>query len=246
MPRTKRILSSTGYMHIITRGISRQSIFEEDSDYRFFTSMLAKYSREFDVKVCAYCLMSNHVHILVYDKNRQISTMMHKLNTTYSKYFNDKYNRAGYLFQGRYMNENIESLSYLLIVFRYILNNPQKACIASSSEYKWSSYHYYERIDSWIDTSVIAAQIGNWSNYIEFIDKDNDDECMEYCKTKKDDNWARSVIAKKIKVSDAREIALFDKDKRNKAISILKESGLTGNQIERLTGLSRGIVQRIK
>ena len=96
-------------------------------DYQFYLRMLEKYSRETGVAVCAYCLMENHTHLLLYDKEKKIPEFMKKTGIRYSYYFNQKYERVGHLFQGRYRSEPVENEAYLITVTRYILNNPQKA-----------------------------------------------------------------------------------------------------------------------
>ena len=143
MPRHARQMSTSGYMHIITRGIGRQLLFEEPEDYQHYLKALDRYCTETHVNVCAYCLMENHVHLLVYGETEQIILLMKKLGVSYSFYFNRKYDRVGHLFQDRYRSEPVEDDAYLLTVFRYILRNPCKAGICKASEYPWSSYGMY-------------------------------------------------------------------------------------------------------
>lgn len=246
MPRNRRIFSSSGYMHIISRGNGRQIIFEGDSDYNFYLMLLKKYSLEYDISIIAYCLMSNHVHILVHDRKKNISKMMLIINSVYSRYFNKKYERFGYLFQDRFLNENIESEQNLLGVFRYILNNPAKACIAPSSEYKWNSYHLYCKNNSFVDTSYISSLIGDWHDYVAFIDSANNDNFLEYNPELKNDTWAAGILQDVLGIPNGLEIKNYPKAKRDKTILLLKQNGLSGRQIERLTGISRGVIQKIK
>ncbi|MBQ1470910.1 MAG: transposase, partial [Eubacterium sp.] len=79
MPRTAREHSQFGYIHVICRGINKQVLFEEDRDYSFYLYLLEKYSRETGVAVNAYCLMDNHIHLLLCDLNRCVATMMKKI-----------------------------------------------------------------------------------------------------------------------------------------------------------------------
>ena len=180
MPRQPRQRSESGYLHLIVRGIGRQALFEEREDYQFFLSILERFSRETRVIVCAYCLMENHVHLLVRDKGEQAALMMKKLGVSYSRYFNGKYDRQGHLFQDRYMSEPVDDERYLLTVFRYILNNPQKAGICTAAEYEWSSYRLYGRDGGLVDTTVLRALIGSDERYAEFIAAANEDQCLEY------------------------------------------------------------------
>ena len=165
MPRQARELSESGYYHLIVRGIGRQAIFEDGEDYAFYLSRLSRYSREASVSVCAYCLMENHVHLLVRDEKGHMSPMMKRLGVSYAHYFNQKYARVGHLFQDRYMSESISNETYLLVVLRYILNNPQKAGICRAEDYAWSSYALYDREDAFVDTSVFHELLGNTERY---------------------------------------------------------------------------------
>ena len=153
MPRQARVKSESGYAHLIVRGIGRQALFEAREDYRFYLAILERYSHETEIQVCAYCLMENHVHLLVCDANARIALMMKKLGVSYSQYFNRKYKRQGHLFQDRYLSEPIDDERYLLTVFRYILNNPQKVGI-SAADYEWSSYRLFAQPSPIVDTRV--------------------------------------------------------------------------------------------
>ena len=104
MPRQARVKSESGYTHLIVRGIGRQVLFEAREDYQFYLAILERYSHETEIQVCAYCLMENHVHLLVCDANARIALMMKKLGVSYSQYFNRKYKRQGHLFQDRYLS----------------------------------------------------------------------------------------------------------------------------------------------
>ena len=139
MPRHARHISTSGYFHLIVRGIGRQALFEENTDYFFYLSILKRYSEETGVKVCAYCLMENHVHLLVHDLSGAVPLFMKKIGVSYSSFYNKKYERCGHLFQDRYLSENVETEKNLLTVCRYILNNPRKAGICTAETYPCES-----------------------------------------------------------------------------------------------------------
>ena len=155
MPRQARQLSESGYLHLIVRGIGKQILFEDREDRLFFLSRLKRFCAETNVSVLAYCLMENHVHLLVHDQEHSTPLLMKKLGVSYSGYFNQKYERSGHLFQDRYRSEAIEDERYLLSVFRYILNNPQKAGLGSPLNYEWSSVAQYGTTDALTDTSLL-------------------------------------------------------------------------------------------
>ncbi len=244
MARQPRKMSRSGYMHVIVRGIGKQLLFEEKNDYIFYIASLEQYSQELKVTVCAYCLMENHVHLLLYDPERQVPVMMKKLGVSYSRFFNKKYERTGHLFQDRYRSENVENDAYLLTVFRYILRNPEKAGICKASEYRWSSYGLYGDKRSFVDTGMLEGMLGEKDKYAEWIAEKNDDECMEYVTQKHDDAWALEVIHKQLNGKSGTTLQNMNPEERDKALREMKKSGLSSRQIERLTGINRGAVQR--
>ena len=246
MPRTARKQGRTGYYHIITRGNAKQIIFEDDKDYSFYIYLISKFSKEMGVVINAYCLMDNHVHLLVYDPEFNISQMMKKIDVTYAKYYNEKYDRVGHLFQGRFLSEKIDNESYLLTAFRYILQNPEVAGVAVASEYMWSSYRYYGTINTFVDTDIFVGIIGDWEKYAKFISEKCNDRCMEFETISNDDEWALTILRTTIGMSSGSSLQTLNKHERDKYILKLREKGLSINQISRFTGLNRNIVQRAK
>ena len=247
MARKLRAQSSTGYLHLILRGNNKQILFEEDEDYRFFLSRLGRYARETEVTLNAYCLMENHVHLLVNDQQGNVSEMMKKLEVSYCKHYNDKYECCGHLFQGRFLSELVQTEAYLFTVFRYILNNPQKAGICRADQYRWNSYKAYFRENTAIDIGFIRERFPTEKEYREYIGTPDPDDaaCMEYEKPARDDEWAKEVIRRCFGVASGTELQSWERQKRNDALKRLKEEGLTNRQIERLTGIGRNVVQRI-
>lgn len=195
MPRSARRGSKTGYLHLIIRGNNRQILFEDEEDRKFFIKRFGQYCRETGIWISAYCLMENHVHMLVNDQNGTVGTMMSRLDSSYARYYNGKYERCGHLFQGRYLSEPIDNEVYLLTVFRYILNNPWKARICPASEYRWSSYKAFFRENTSMDLGFVKARFRTAEAYREFIGAENEDECMEdRQETKYADGKARGML----------------------------------------------------
>ena len=113
MARKPRLYGSSGTYHVILRGNNKQNLFNDDSDRKFFLCRLRKYSKELGVVVYAYCLMNNHVHILIGNASFNMSLLIQKLANSYVYYFNRKYERCGHLFQGRYKSEPVLDDAYL-------------------------------------------------------------------------------------------------------------------------------------
>ncbi len=245
MPNYPRQVSATGYYHVILRGNGKQIIFEEEGDYLHFLGLLKQYSGENKVVVCAFCLMENHVHLLVYDKDENISMFMKRIAGNYALWFNRKYGRIGHLFQDRYKSRPVESDDALCTVFRYILNNPREAGICSAAEYRWSSYKAYGNPNSFADTKILTELIGSFEEYAAYIEGKYEDDDPEIHRRARDDIWAVSVMKEVLGIEHGAVIRSYDKESRNSALRQLREQGLSVRQIERLTGISRGIIQRM-
>lgn len=232
------------FLHIIVRGIGRQILFEDDADRRKYLFFLRKYSAENDITLLAYCLMENHVHLLIHNANGASPIFMKKMGISYAYYFNQKYDRSGHLFQDRYLSEVIGDDAYLLAAFRYILNNPQKAGICKASEYKWSSYHDYGKTNVLTDTKIVKELLGTESAFEQFMLQQDDAEYMEAEPRKRSDAWALSVIQNKLHVMSGTQLQQLDRQQRNEALVLLKKEGLSVRQLERLTGINRGVIQK--
>jgi putative transposase len=174
------------YYHVYNRGVEKREIFLDDQDYTVFIGLIKKYltgenpnkstnRHKFkhlgdDVKLLSYCLMPNHFHLLLYQESEKgISQFMRKLATGYVMYFNNRYNRVGGLFQGRFKASLINSDPYLYHISRYIHLNPKEY-----SDYPYSSLKYYSRPESspvWLTTDKVLELFDNSSEqYLSFVD----------------------------------------------------------------------------
>ena len=109
MPRRAREKSNSGIYHIMLRGANRQEIFHEDEDNLRFLVILDKYSRQSEAKVYGWCLMDNHVHILLREGLEELSLTMKRVGVSFVWYYNNKYETTGHLFQDRFKSEKVES-----------------------------------------------------------------------------------------------------------------------------------------
>ena len=141
MPRIARIVGAGYPHHIIERGNNRERVFRDSTDYEKYLFFLSKYSEEKEVAVLAYCLMPNHIHLLVRPSDEEsLAKMMQGITLCYSKYFNEANGRTGRLWECRYHSTVIDGDSYLWTVSRYIENNPVRAWIVKRpEEYPYSS-----------------------------------------------------------------------------------------------------------
>lgn len=144
MVRIPRRLSTSSIYHVMIRGNEKRDIFADDEDKYKFIDVLRLKKAEKKFELYSYCLMSNHVHLLINEKDSSIGDIMKCINVSYAMYFNRKYNRVGHLFQDRFRSEVVENDSYMLSAARYIHNNPVLAGVSDSpGNYKWSSYREY-------------------------------------------------------------------------------------------------------
>ncbi|MDW7670534.1 MAG: transposase [Bacillota bacterium] len=140
MPRTARKKSRTGIYHVIMRGNNRDRIFHCEQDYGAFLKRLRKYRDECGFGLYAYCLMDNHVHLLLKEEEEPLSDAMRRLCGSFVGWYNKKYDRIGHLFQDRFRSEVVEDDAYLATALRYIHRNPVKAGLCDDpADFPWSS-----------------------------------------------------------------------------------------------------------
>lgn len=141
MSRPLRLEFSGALYHITARGNRQEDIFEEDGDREKFLSILEEVCERFNCICHAYCLMSNHYHLIIETPDANLSKGMRQLNGVYTQSFNRAHNRVGHIFQGRYKAINVEKDSYLLELSRYIVLNPVRAeMVRTARDWRWSSY----------------------------------------------------------------------------------------------------------
>ncbi len=253
MPRGAREKSSSGVYHVVARGINKQRIFEDKEDYLVFLEKIRKYKKISGYKVFSYCLMSNHIHLLMKEETESLSTAFRRIGASYVYWYNWKYGRVGHLFQDRYKSEVVENDAYLLTVMRYIHQNPVKAGIVKDmQEYPWSSYHEYslqkqDICDAELPLSLFSKDPKKATElWVEFNQSYNDDQCLEYDDGKRlNDNEASELIKTQLNIFSPAEIQSFEAGERNSAIRMKKEHGLSIRQIERLTGISFGVIRGV-
>lgn len=244
MPRTARILGASGYYHIIGRGIGKQILFEEDADYLFFLGTIDKYMKEESFQVIAYCLMENHFHLLMKVESG-MDRIMKKILTRYAFYYNTKYDRSGHLFQDRYKSVPVDDEIYLLSAVRYIHNNPVKAGICPVDQYRWSSWTSYTGTKGIADTDLVLGLTGGAEAFRDFSMLEDDTEHLEFHEKRRlNDQKAQEIIRNKLHLASGTQIQGMDRENRNAVLQKLKKEGLSVRQIERLTGINRGIITR--
>lgn len=245
-----RRLSESGFYHAINRGVSRSTIFEDDEDYLVFLRLIESSMKRAPIEVHAYCLMPNHYHLLLRDTEQNLSAFMRHLGASYALYFNEKYERVGSLFQSRFKSECVEDDAYFLTVLRYILQNPAKAGIARMDAYPWSSLDAYRgrtnnnKPSNIVNTGFAAEMTGGVENLLAFVRAENDDRCADFpCQNTTSDEELRVFTRERLGVPPSK-VASLPRKQRNAALAAMKAAGFTIRRIERVTGVSHGVVAR--
>lgn len=248
MPREARKISCSNIYHAMLRGINRQVICEEDADRRVFMMALKECKDVSGFKLHAFCLMPNHVHLLIEPAGEPLELIFKRLGVKYVGWFNRKYDRAGHLFQDRFRSENVEDNLYFMTVLRYILQNPMKAGMESQpGSYPWSSYLAYKKgIGSITDTQYAIDLFGSQEALIDYVLLGNEDTVMDEDQF----DWRMRIEkAKEImeQVSGCATVSDFQRLDRQ----IQKEyavkiylAGVSAYQIAKMTGMSKSTVER--
>lgn len=178
MARPLRIEFPGALYHITSRGNARQRVFRDDEDREAYLSTLAWVVERFGWRCHAYCLMENHVHLLIQTPQPNLSRGMRQLNGVYTQRFNRRHNKVGHLFQGRFKAILVEQEPYLLELARYIVLNPVRAKMVKSPErYAWSSYRPMvglAPVPAALETEWVLGQFGPTratarKRYAEFV-----------------------------------------------------------------------------
>jgi putative transposase len=187
MPRPLRLNHPNACYHVMNRGAGFRSVFSNSIQRQMFLQILGEAVSQFNIKIHAFCLMSNHYHLLICTPKANLSQAMRYINGVYTLRHNRLKKTDGPLFRGRYKAILVEKDSYLLQLSRYIHLNPVTASLVKNpADYPWSSYQYYikkTRPLSWLTTKDILASMGKrnqqWQ-YREFVESGDEDNNSEF------------------------------------------------------------------
>ncbi|MBR1449635.1 MAG: transposase [Prevotella sp.] len=243
------------------RGINRQDIFEAAEDYSQFLRILHAITNRKDDKgtplqplctIYAYCLMSNHVHLLIRERLESIGESIKRIGVAYARYYNNKYERNGHLFQDRFKSEPVESIEYFFTLMRYIHQNPVKSGLTVEvRDYPWSSWHEYEGTHTAFqicETASVIRRLDRQDLY-EFITMPTEDNILDFHDEGKNtftDEEVKKHILEICGLEVPTDIQKLDKRERNSILKRLCEYGITIRQISRITGISYGVINRAK
>ena len=224
----------------MVRGINKQKIFEHQEDYQKYLQFLSDCKEQVHFDLYAYCLMPNHVHLLLRTEFSDLERIMKCIGSRYASWYNWKYERVGHLFQDRYLSETVEDERYFLTAIRYIHRNPVKAMmVRKPEEYPYSSYPGYFTAQPLISCNVVRSYIDP-DNFKSFHDEENEDECMDLDNIKKklSDEEASELLKQIANISKSEDLQKYSSERRMSIIKKALSQKISLVQIHRLTGIS--------
>ena len=245
------------------RGINRQDIFEEQEDYVRMLKSMQQMLEPYDElgnrqpPLCtfyAYCLMSNHVHLLLKTNQETIGSTVKHLSVMYAHYFNRKYSRAGHLFQDRFKSEPVNNIEYFVTLLRYIHQNPVKSGMVESVEdYPWSSWgEYIGTVPSALGlcaTNVVTKRVG-YDTLKELVESplSEDVHILDIAESPRQtigDRSIRQLLEETYGITDSIKVQELEKSKRNEVLQACLSLGAGYRQLSRLTGVPYGVIHRM-
>ncbi|WP_337370759.1 transposase [Parolsenella catena] len=245
MARGPRAISNSGYYHVMLRGAGRQLLFENDVDRRTFLRYLTEAIAGTKTSLIAWCLMDNHVHLLLCDPQNSLAGLMHSVSTRFALYFNGKSGHVGPVFQGRFKSKAIETNEYLLQAVRYIHDNPCELGVSRDS-YQWSSYSEYVGDSRITDVAPVLELIGGKESFVGFSAAGRDDSYTPYESGRLSESEISRVLRRELKDRgiDVGAIKALHPTRRDQIFRRLHRCGLSVRQIERVTGVGRKAITR--
>ncbi len=263
MPRQARKSSDTGIYHVMMRGINHQNIFEDTEDYYQFVDILDKIRFQYDEQglpcgtnciYYAYCQMSNHFHLLIREREERVGESVKRIASSYVYYYNRKYGRDGHLFKERFKSEPVNDMDYFTILLRYIHQNPVKAGIVSHvKDYEYSSWGEY---DGTVEPEFQICNTSTVLNRIPYPELQalvnqplkDDVNCLDIedpSRVRPSDDQVWQMIREIANVTNASAFQQLADDIKKQTLLELKERQASLRQLERLTGIGKGVIHRI-
>lgn len=241
--RKKRCMSSTGIYHVVIKGLNQQLMFEEEQDYRMYLKLLVAAKAKCHFVLYAYCIMSNHIHLVLQTEDEPLDAIFRKINTAYAMWFNEKYDRSGHLQQNRYYSEPIETEDYFINAVRYVHRNPYKAGleVAPGDSYKWNSIHEYSSDKNLLIDRDKLQQLLPGVDFWNAMNEEVYQTFLDYDHATKrfDDTYAKEIMFQESGCTNVTEFQKLDEKKKEYAFERFYFRGMSIKQIVRLTGASK-------
>ncbi|MCI9216448.1 transposase [Lachnospiraceae bacterium 42-17] len=203
MPRRPRQKSATNCYHVVVRGLNKIAVFQDKREKTRILNLIRENYEKYNIKVYAYCIMSNHFHLLLEAELKELASFMAKIIASFAHYYNYKHNRTGYVFQGRFKSQCIENGSYFWSCLRYIHLNPVKAGMCKSIEdYVQSSVGEYNHPEKGKEKILSDAAYGMYEKRFQtsrdFMDFHKLSDRDFFIGMPEEELWQRKEIAKEV------------------------------------------------
>ena len=242
----QRMLGESGYHHVAIRSAGQIALFEDDGDRRHFLRLLREARDEAGVRIIAWVLMTDHVHILVdvRDQADALSRFMYLIDKNYARYFNYKTGRSGHLFQGRFWNKPIKTDAQLIATVHYIHMNPENAGLGPMRSYRWSSFQEYAGKRWVVDTEVVLGIFGSFEAFDAYAGSPKD-VVKRFTRGKYQDEDVLALALELSGRASSNDLRALPREERNRTIVLLKSEGVPQRMIARTMGIGLGTVSRI-
>ena len=269
----RREKSRIGVYHVLAQGAGNHELFHDDEDYQVFVEYLARLMKEAWAEddepdrpyfhTYAYCLTPKQFRLIVKEEKYQVSAIMQSISQLYSRYYSGKYNSYGPLYRRRYYSEPINDGERMEVVMRYVHQEPQRLIIQepqitqiaqkAMDEWEWSSWHEYVGLGS--DLPIVCEKPDACQNLTEEQWREvlsrplpEGTKCLEpkeYRAPKPTETQVLSMVRLMTTATTWDEFKAIPKDEKLKTIKQLLQNGASIRQMEKLTGIGRGIIQNL-
>ena len=249
MPRKARSIVVTNFSHVIVQGINKNFVFKDNYFKELYLSLIKKYLEETDIEILSYCVMDNHIHIMLYLENvDELSPFMQKVNTCFAVKYNKIKNRVGFVFRNRFYLQPINSERQIYNCLVYIHRNPIKANIVSKyEEYEFSSYNEFFGKKNLLTDKGIKLIFGSTTNFLKTFEKIHKDRIIEDIKEVQEYIDSNSVIKDYIEKC-GKSIDEIKKDNillKELIIRLKEEGGLSLRKMDSIFDISRKKLSKI-
>lgn len=258
MARKPRVRARSGVYHVLMQGVRHRDIYVDDEDYRTFIEILerlqtAKDGEERYFTVYAYCLLPDHFHLMLKEEADTVSVTMGRIAAAYAHYFNDKYDRDGAIYRARFVSEPVENEERWNTVLRHISQAPEQMKVWDAEHYPYSSWHEYTGQESELPRICEIP-----ASYQQMSQEDmarmlstpvpRQAACIgpltEEMRRPKDDQ-VLVMLHDMTNTASMMEFLGLTRAEQLKALSDLRKKGASIRQLEKLTGIGRGVIQNL-
>ncbi len=248
MPRRSRRIAESGIYHVMLRAVNRDPLFLDDTARTTFLRAVEQMRDTSGCAVLAYCLMSNHVHLVLETGDEPIGAAVKRLGVRYAWWFNHRYGRVGHLFQDRFLSRPVEDDAYFVTLIRYVWDNPVKAGLVTRPEdYPWSSCRFFGGASPLVDDERLGTLLPRGFREWDVPDLASFDPPAAKGGRPRlvSGETAATYLASASGARTPREFLSLDRDLQRSAVRALRQRCVPFSAIAEACGLSLTSVKRL-